>query len=146
MFFTTFIGRLGADAEVKTSQNGNQYVSMRVAKNYYDGERKTVWVNVTLFGDRAIKMKEYLKKGSAVVLYGEITPSLGKTKAGEAAIFFDMTADRFEFPNVGNSGGTQSDSAEQANFGQFKRNEEEVAAAPAPAGTSDASGADDLPF
>lgn len=146
MFYTNFLARLGADAEVKTSQNGNQFVSMRVAKNYYDGEKKTVWVNVTLFGDRAIKMKEYLKKGSAIMLYGEIRPSLGKTKAGEDAIFFDMAADRFEFPNVGNSGGTQSDSAEQTNFGQFKKNEEAAAAAPAPAGTSEASAADDLPF
>lgn len=145
MFYTNFLARLGADAEVKTSQNGNQFVSLRVAKNYYDGEKRTVWLNATIFGDRAIKMKEYLKKGSAIMLYGEITPSLGKTKAGEAAIFFDMTVDRFEFPNVGNSGGTQSDSTEQANFGQFKKNEEAAAVAPAPAGTSE-SAADDLPF
>jgi single-strand DNA-binding protein len=147
MFFTNFLARLGADAEVKTSQNNNQFVSLRVAKNYYDGEKKTAWVNVTLFGERAIKMKEYLKKGSAIMLYGEITPTLGKNKAGESAIFFDMTADRFEFPNVGNSGGTQSDEAtSDANFGKFKKNEEAAAAAPAPAGTTAADPADDLPF
>jgi single-strand DNA-binding protein len=138
MFFTNFIGRLGADAEVKTSQNGNQFVSMRVAKNYYDGERKTVWVNVTLFGERAIKTKDYLKKGSAVMLYGEVTPTLGKTKAGEPAIFFDMTADRFEFPNVGNSGGTQSEET------TVSKKDEAAAAAPAQATSS--SSADDLPF
>ena len=145
MFYTNFIARLGADAEVKTSQSGNQFVSMRVAKNYYDGEKKTVWINVTLFGDRANKMKEYLKKGSLVMLYGEVSPTLGKTKTGEPAIFFDMTADRFEFPNIGNSGGTQSDeTTTNNNFGQFKKNEE--AAAAAPAGTTAASDADDLPF
>lgn len=147
MFYTNFIARLGADAEVKTSQSGNQFVSMRVAKNYYDGEKKTVWINVTLFGDRANKMKEYLKKGSLVMLYGEVSPTLGKTKTGEPAIFFDMTADRFEFPNIGNSGGTQSDeTTTNNNFGQFKKNEEAAAAAPAPAGTTAASDADDLPF
>ena len=81
------------------------------------------------------------------MLYGEITPTLGKNKAGESAIFFDMTADRFEFPNVGNSGGTQSDEAtSDANFGKFKKNEEAAAAAPAPAGTTAADPADDLPF
>jgi single-stranded DNA-binding protein len=91
-------------------------------------------------------MKDYLKKGSAVMLYGEITPTLGKTKAGEAAVFFDMTADRCEFPNIGNSGGTQSDeTAATNNFGQFKKKEEAAAAAPAPAGTS-AADTDDLPF
>ena len=145
MFYTNFLARLGADAEVKTSQGGNQFVSMRVAKNYYDGEKKTVWVNVTLFGDKAIKTKEYLKKGSAVMLYGEIKPSLGKTKSGEEAMFFDMTADRFEFPNIGNSGNTTSDSSEQANFGKFKKSDEAVASAPA--ATSDSSSTvDDLPF
>lgn len=147
MFYTNFIARLGADAEIKTSQSGTQFVSMRVAKNYYDGEKKTAWINVTAFGERVIKMKDYLKKGSAVMFYGEITPTLGKTKAGEAAVFFDMTADRCEFPNIGNSGGTQSDETATGNnnFGQFKKNEEAAAAAPAPAGTS-AADADDLPF
>jgi single-stranded DNA-binding protein len=144
MFYTNFLARLGADAEVKTSQSGNQFLSMRVAKSYYDGERKTVWINVTLFGDRAIKMKEHLKKGSLIMLFGEIKPTLGKLKSGEDTIFFDMTADRFEFPNVGNSGGTQSDESATTNFGQLKKNDVAAAEAPAPAGTSAAD--DDLPF
>jgi len=144
MFYTNFLARLGADAEVKTSQSGNQFLSMRVAKSYYDGERKTVWINVTLFGDRAIKMKEHLKKGSLIMLFGEIKPTLGKLKSGEDTIFFDMTADRFEFPNVGNSGGTQSDESTTTNFGQLKKNDVAAAEAPAPAGTSAAD--DDLPF
>ena len=144
MFYTNFLARLGADAEVKTSQSGNQFLSMRVAKSYYDGERKTVWINVTLFGDRAIKMKEHLKKGSLIMLFGEIKPTLGKLKSGEDTIFFDMTADRFEFPNVGNSGSTQSDESTSTNFGQLKKNDVAAAEAPAPAGTSAAD--DDLPF
>jgi len=144
MFYTNFLARLGADAEVKTSQSGNQFLSMRVAKSYYDGERKTVWINVTLFGDRAIKMKEHLKKGSLIMLFGEIKPTLGKLKSGEDTIFFDMTADRFEFPNVGSSGGTQSDESATTNFGQLKKNDVAAAEAPAPAGTSAAD--DDLPF
>jgi single-stranded DNA-binding protein len=144
MFYTNFLARLGADAEVKTSQNGNQFLAMRVAKTYYDGERKTVWINVTLFGDRAIKMKEHLKKGSLIMLFGEIKPTLGKLKSGEDTIFFDMTADRFEFPNVGNSGGNQSDESATTNFGQLKKNDVAAAEAPAPAGTSAAD--DDLPF
>lgn len=145
MFYTNFLARLGADAEVKTAQNGNQFVSLRVAKNYYDGEKRTVWINATLFGERAVKMKEHLKKGTAVMLYGDIKPTIGKTKAGEDTIFFDMAADRFDFPNIGNSGGTQSDESTTNNFGQFKKNEEAAATAPAPAGTSEA-GDDDLPF
>lgn len=141
MFYTNFIGRLGADSEVKTAQSGNQFLSMRVAKNYYDGEKKTVWVNVTLFGERVAKMKEHLTKGTLVMLYGEIRATLGKTKNGEPAMFFDMTADRFEFPGVGNSGGTASNTAETTEgFGELKKEE---AAAAAPAATD---AADDLPF
>jgi hypothetical protein len=62
-------------------------------------------------------------------------------------VSLDVIADSISYVRSGKSGATQSDSAStDNNFGKFKKNEEAAAAAPAPVGTSDESGADDLPF
>lgn len=134
------IGRLGADSEVKTSKNGNQFVSMRVASNdYANGETTTTWVNVLWAGERALKMAQYMKKGSMVSINGPLQMSTYTTKAGESAISIDVFADRVDFVNSGTSGQTQSSEA-TVETGTLKKKEEVVAAAPA------ASAIDDLPF
>lgn len=134
------IGRLGADSEVKTSKNGNQFVSMRVASNdYANGETTTTWVNVLWSGERALKMAQYMKKGSMVSINGPLQMSTYTTKAGESAISIDVFADRVDFVSSGTSGQTQSSEA-TVDTGTLKKKEEVVAAAPA------ASAIDDLPF
>ena len=141
-----FDGRLGADAELRTAQNGGQFYSMRVATDdFKNGENSTVWVNVRIGVERAGKMK--FTKGSHILVTGTLRASTYQTKAGETAISLDVMADSISYVRSGNSGGTQSDEATtDNNFGQFKKNEEAVAAAPAHAGTSSATDADDLPF
>ena len=68
MLKTSFIGRLGADAETFNGKNG-QFLSFRVATDdYYKGENTTVWVNVTINQDRVGNMK--LTKGSHVFIRG----------------------------------------------------------------------------
>ena len=77
MLYVELIGRLGADAELKTSAKGNQFVSMRVASNdFFNGENVTTWVNVMWSGERAVKMQEHMKKGSAVSIHGTLRTSL----------------------------------------------------------------------
>lgn len=147
MIKTFFDGRLGADAELRTAQNGGQFYSMRVATDdFKNGENSTVWVTVRIGTERAGKMK--FTKGSHVLVTGTLRASTYQTKAGETAISLDVMADSISYVRSGNSGGTQSDEAvsSDTNFGQFKKNEEAVASAPAPAGTTSASDADDLPF
>jgi single stranded DNA-binding protein len=140
-----FNGRLGADAEVRTAKSGKQYVAMRVATDEFkNGEKGTAWINVTYHGDRAIKMQEYLKKGSAVSVMGSETVSTYQSKNGETMVSRDVLADRIEFLNLGKSGESQSNDSAATDTGTFKptANGEEVAAASAAATTSD----DDLPF
>jgi single-stranded DNA-binding protein len=146
MLKTFFEGRLGADAELKTPQNGGaQFYSMRIATNdYKNGTDDTVWVNVRVNADRAGRMK--FTKGSHVLVTGTLRVSTYQNKAGETIPSIDVMADSISYVKSSSSGGTQSDSTEQANFGQFKKNEEAAAAEPVPAGTSAASNVDDLPF
>lgn len=141
MLNVDFNGRLGADSELKTSKNGNQFLSMRVATDEFNnGETSTVWVNVIWSGDRAVKMAEHMKKGSLVDIHGVLRTSLYKTKSGDSAISHDVFADRVDFISSGKSGATQTNEA-VTDTGTLKK-AETVAAAATP--TNDA--VDDLPF
>ena len=144
MINVNFNGRLGADAEVRTSKGGKQYVSMRVATDEFkNGEKSTAWLNVTYHSDRAIKMQPFLKKGSAVSVIGSETVGTYQDKNGETQISRDVLADRIDFIGLGSSANTQSNEA-VTDTGKFKKSEKtnEAEMATATAATSD----DDLPF
>ncbi len=74
------IGNLGRDPEVRTFQNGNKVVNLRIAtsENWRDkatGERKerTEWHSVAIFNEALGKIAEqYLKKGSKVYIEGQL--------------------------------------------------------------------------
>ena len=140
MIIGQFNGRLGADSELKTSKNGNKYVTMRVASNdFVNGENVTTWVRVVWNGDRAVKMQEHMKKGSFVSVWGTLRTSLYDTKNGEKAIAIDVMADRVDFVG-GGSGSTQTADA-TSDTGTLKKNDE----VPTPATTA-SNDDDDLPF
>ena len=145
MVNVNFIGRLGADAELRTSKGGKQYVAMRVATDEVkNGEKGTAWINVTYHGDRAIKMHEYLKKGSAVSVMGSETVGTYQNKNGETQVSRDVLADRVDFLNLGKSGDGQTNET-STDTGTFKPKEQEAEMATA-AAASASDGADDLPF
>ena len=140
MLYVELIGRLGADAELKTSAKGNQFVSMRVASNdFFGGENVTTWVNVMWPGDRAVKMQEHMKKGSAVSIHGTLRTSLFTNKNGEQSISTDLFADRVDFVNLGKSGDTQTNEA-VTDTGTLKPKAQETSSAAA------SKDVDDLPF
>lgn len=72
-------GHLGADPEVRYMPNGDPVANFRVAttKGWTDkttGEKKeaTEWHNIVLFGGKAKVANDYLHKGSAVHVTGEL--------------------------------------------------------------------------
>lgn len=143
MIYLCINGRLGADAELKTSKNnGNQFVTMRVASNdFANGERTTTWVNVVWTGERAIKMSEYMKKGSSVIIHGTGRFSTYTDKNNANVVSIDVFADRIDFDsNSSNSGNTQTtDAVVDPNAVDVSKQEaQDVAAVTAPD--------DDLPF
>ena len=140
MLYVELIGRLGADAELKTSAKGNQFVSMRVASNdFFNGENVTTWVNVMWSGERAVKMQEHMKKGSAVSIHGTLRTSLFTNKNGEQSISTDLFADRVDFVNLGKSGDTQTNEA-VTDTGTLKPKAQETSS------TAASKDVDDLPF
>lgn len=75
----SFIGRLGANPQMRTTQNGEPMAtfSIAVSERWTDkqGNRqeKTEWVNITAFGKLAEIMGQYLTKGSQVFIQGKFT-------------------------------------------------------------------------
>jgi len=75
----TFTGRLGADPEVKSFQNGGRICNLRMAvgqqwKDKASGERKerTEWVSVAITNDGLVGIAErFLRKGSRIAISGE---------------------------------------------------------------------------
>lgn len=77
----TIFGRLGQDAEYQTTQSGTGMLKFSVANNTGYGDKKqTNWFRCVMWGDRGSKLVEYLKKGSAVVVTGEVTMNTYESK------------------------------------------------------------------
>jgi single-strand DNA-binding protein len=74
------VGNLGADPEVRRTQDGRPIVNLRVAtseswrdKNTGERKEKTEWHRVVIFSEGLCRVAEqYLKKGSKVYLEGQL--------------------------------------------------------------------------
>lgn len=78
-------GRLGGDAETRTTQGGTKVVSFSVADDIGWGDKKrTQWLKCAMFGDRATKVAPYLTKGSVIQICGEPESESWKDKNGGA--------------------------------------------------------------
>ena len=64
------LARLGRDAEIRTTSNGEQVATLALAFSYgrkgSDGKRPTQWVDGALWGKRAEALAPYLLKGGLV--------------------------------------------------------------------------------
>lgn len=70
----TFTGRLGADADLRTTQTGDRVLNFRVANDVGFGDRKTAqWVDCSLWGQRAERLAPHLTRGKGLVISGEVT-------------------------------------------------------------------------
>lgn len=85
-----FIGNLGADPEVRSMQNGDKIVNLRLAvtekwRDKASGERreKTEWVRVSIFDQGLAKVAEqYLRKGSQLYVSGQLETRKWQDQSG----------------------------------------------------------------
>lgn len=76
----TLLGNLGADPDVRQTQNGNTIVNLSIAtterwkdKNSGEQRERTEWHRVVIFSDGLARVaQDYLKKGSKVYLEGSL--------------------------------------------------------------------------
>lgn len=113
MMILQIAGRLGKDPETRFTQSGLKVTNLTVATNVRKaGKDETVWWRVTIWGDRFDKMITFLKKGSAVVVVGEMSkPEIYTDKEGRPQVSMEMTADMLKFSPFGNPEASKSEGA-----------------------------------
>ncbi len=113
------VGNLGADPEVRRTQDGRPIVNLRIAtsKSWRDkgtGERKerTEWHRVVIFSEGLAKVAEqYLKKGARVYLEGQLQTRKWQDQQGQDRYSTEVVLQGFNaqlvmLDRVGGSGGS----------------------------------------
>lgn len=116
-------GRLGGDAELRTTQGGTPILSFSVANKVGYGEREsTLWVRCAIFGKRAEgRLIEFLKKGTVVSVTGELNVRAWTDKTGASQASADLVVREVELLSSKSSGG---ESREPARHEEPAREEE----------------------
>jgi len=103
MLKATLIGNLGNDPDMRYSASGAPFLRFNVASNYRarspEGEwqDRTEWVRVTVFGQRAETLAQYLKKGSRVYVEGRLEARPWTDQQGQIRPGLEVTALDVEF-------------------------------------------------
>lgn len=127
----TIAGQLGKDAEIRYLNNGDAVCSFSVADNQ-GKEKPAIWWRCSLFGKRAESLSQYLTKGQAVTVSGNVTEREYTDKDGTP-----KKAQEIRVTDVALQGGKR----EQSEAPQRQAPEK---AAPKPA--ADADFEDSIPF
>lgn len=93
----TIVGRLTRDVEMKDV--GSAKVSkfgLAFSKGFGDN-KKTVFVDITIWGKQAEFANTYFKKGSECIVRGELDFDTWQSKEGEKKTKLYVTADRIQF-------------------------------------------------
>ncbi len=151
------IGNLGRDPEMRYTPNGRPVTEFTVAvnqstKNQQTGEwiEATDWYRVTVWGDRAERTAETLRKGNSVFVEGRFRTREYETREGQKRVSLEITADnvvgleRRQATDGDPGPGSFAAQPGGAGGGEPVRPTRPQAPAPAPASRDDDF--DDLPF
>jgi single-strand DNA-binding protein len=124
------IGNLGADPEIRRTQDGRPIANLRVAtsetwRDKATGERreKTEWHRVVIFNEGLCKIVEqYVKKGSKVYLEGSLQTRKWQDKDGQDRYSTEVVLQGFNsqltmLDKIGGGGGDFSSEPGGSDFG-----------------------------
>ena len=136
------VGNLGRDPELRYTPNGRPVTEFSVAvnqstKNQQTGEwvEATDWFRVSVWGDRAERAAENLRKGVRVLVDGRFRTREYETKDGRKGTSLEITADT-----------VLSLDRREAGEGTFAGAPAGAAAPPGGRGALDDTEIDELPF
>ena len=140
------IGNLGADPELKFTQNGQGVLRLRLAttESYVNraGERqqRTDWHTVTVWGKRGEALNKILSKGSRIAIEGRLQTRSWEGKDGGKRYTTEVVANNVILLGGRGEGGGGGGGGARSGGGYD----------PGPAGSddfgADAPGDDDIPF
>lgn len=104
----TIAGQLGKDAEQRFLANGDAVASFSVADSQ-GKDKPTIWWNCALFGKRAEALTQYLTKGQAVTVSGNVTQREYTDKDGNKRTAMDVRVN-----DIALQGGKREEAPRQA--------------------------------
>jgi single-strand DNA-binding protein len=149
------IGNLGADPEIRRTQDGRPIANLRIAtsdswRDKATGERreKTEWHRVVIFNENLCRIAEqYLKKGSKVYIEGALQTRKWQDQSGQDRYSTEVVLQGFrgELTLLDRAGSSSSDAGSNDNGnGEFGSPGPTRKAAVAAAGSRDMD--DEIPF
>lgn len=107
----TISGRVGKDAELRSTGSGLSVCSFSLAVDEYrkDKDNYTSWVDCTIFGVKAEKLSQYITKGTKLAVSGRLHQERWE-KDGNKRSRLVLLVDDLEFMSGGNGAknGSQS--------------------------------------
>jgi len=103
MLKASLIGNLGGDPELRSSPDGRAFLRMNVACNYRardaqgEWQDKTEWVRVTVFGQQAERLQQYLRKGGRVYVDGRLEARPWTDREHQARAGLEVIANDVQF-------------------------------------------------
>jgi single-strand DNA-binding protein len=99
---TTIAGHLGADPEVRFTSSGKKVTTLRVAARARGKKDETIWWKVSVWGEEFDKMIGYFKKGSPIIVTGDMNkPEIFTDREGKPQVSMSMTATSLMFSPFG---------------------------------------------
>jgi len=156
------VGNLGADPEIRRTQDGRPIANLRLAtseswKDKTTGERreKTEWHRVVIFNENLCRIAEqYLKKGSKVFIEGALQTRKWQDQSGQDRYSTEVVLqgfrgeltllDRAGSAGGGSSGAGAGDADDAGEFGSSGPTRKVAAAAAAGSARGDMD--DEIPF
>ena len=97
------VGRLGADPDTRTMNNGNKVVNLSLAtserwRDKQSGEQreKTEWHRIVIFNDRLADVAErYLRKGSSIYVEGQLQTRKWQDQNGQDKYTTEVVLQQF---------------------------------------------------
>lgn len=145
------VGNLGADPEIRSTQDGKEIANLRIAtseswKDRNSGERRerTEWHRVVIFSDGLVNVaKNYLRKGSKVYLEGQLQTRKWTDQSGQEKYSTEVVLQGF------NSNLTMLDGKSGGGSSDFGGGDDYGSSAPRSGGSSQSSAPaldDEIPF
>lgn len=124
-----FIGNVGADPEIRTTQGGKRIANLRLAVTEKwkdrDGNRqeKTEWVSVVCFNEGISKViEQYVKKGSKLYVEGSLQTRKWSDQAGNDRYSTEVVIQAFggalTLLDAPSSGSNQRQSNDSSGYGK----------------------------
>ena len=92
-----FIGRLGADPEIRYTPGGDPVGNIRLAVGWKSKDKEGCeWVPVVFFGKLAEIVEKYLKKGSRIYVAGKFRTRKWQDRDGNDRYTTEVVADQMQ--------------------------------------------------